>query len=754
MPRTLRRLPSETTHASDSEPEREAHRRAHENPETQSSSGSHSSASNSPPPCHAEPHPQRTLDSCLAAVEKDLAEIKQELNCQKHHRESVDDSRPSTPHPKLARCMRDQLVGSDSPVGRLEEPQIHRSSLMLSTPEREEMSRCLGEVLCFSDARGELYDAVHEWPEPVFWETIHAGMMSKLVMERDPAAATRDPQNSHGEGKEGCPNDGTVLLPRSGYDLLHYFDLGIWGKHVWRTLVEYLQAEKLVSKFNDNMSEFPRWRGLKHTLSPTTIDYSEGQTFVDILKSSLPCLVQLLTRNSLFVRIVRVMDKLRIMLGLPVTTKTRLDHTDKLILEYERTCSKLYQDFDKDFNFLKQHYLKHARRSFMSQGTSRNMNTRIGEGFQQEVAKMYEKTNGKNAQHLISSQDKNEEAMARIKMAVWQQSQTDSDIDDSECELVAQPVSTAHWTLGAPDRPISAHRIEAEKRGNGSFRNFNIRLREYIAHHHPSHWVRLEQEIKANFNSSFVHISRVALSLTLPWSVHFARLPGNQEPPPTAWFGSNSVQSAFFVTLEHIWRKKISSQAVSSLAKAVSTRRKNSECWLNLGVLKIKPKKPPNPHCNHQASITAIVPRRAADAGKTPTWLKCKRGMWVDEVPQMYRNMPQRVDRGRNENLEDIRGYAPRESHAHQAPDTSQRPVLGRARDSAVGGCDRRVVQKDEADWKVYELDAAKRMQMSSKMVFQCGTESGPNGESNRTPVTRWRRAIWQHQTVAQTEHG
>ncbi|KAJ7161965.1 hypothetical protein C8R43DRAFT_1233498 [Mycena crocata] len=125
MPRTLRRLPSETTHASDSEPEREAHRRAHENSEPRSSS--HSSASNSPPPrrmplstvsntlVDAEPHPRRTLDSRLAAIERHLVEIKQELNCQKRHRESVDDSRPSTPHPKRARRMRDQPVGSDSP---------------------------------------------------------------------------------------------------------------------------------------------------------------------------------------------------------------------------------------------------------------------------------------------------------------------------------------------------------------------------------------------------------------------------------------------------------------------------------------------------------------------------------------------------------------------------------------------------------------------------------------------------------------
>jgi hypothetical protein len=31
------------------------------------------------------------------------------------------------------------------------------------------------------------------------------------------------------------------------------------------------------------MANFPRWRDLKH-LFPTTIDYSDGQSFLDILK--------------------------------------------------------------------------------------------------------------------------------------------------------------------------------------------------------------------------------------------------------------------------------------------------------------------------------------------------------------------------------------------------------------------------------------------------------------------------------------
>jgi hypothetical protein len=33
------------------------------------------------------------------------------------------------------------------------------------------------------------------------------------------------------------------------------------------------------------MANFPRWRDLKHISSPTTIDYSDGQTFLDILKA-------------------------------------------------------------------------------------------------------------------------------------------------------------------------------------------------------------------------------------------------------------------------------------------------------------------------------------------------------------------------------------------------------------------------------------------------------------------------------------
>ncbi|KAJ7891541.1 hypothetical protein B0H13DRAFT_1887092 [Mycena leptocephala] len=129
----------------------------------------------------------------------------------------------------------------------------------------------------------------------------------------------------------------------------------------------------------------------------------------------------------------------------------------------------------KDFNFLKQHSLIYSIEEFMSKGTSRNMNTRVGEGFQQEVEKMYQKTNGKNAER-----------------------QANLDLEDGERIVipVASGISSGHWRLGSPVPRVPPPRLEAERKNDTAFRGFTMRLREYIAQHHPAHQVRLEQLIQ------------------------------------------------------------------------------------------------------------------------------------------------------------------------------------------------------------------------------------------------------------------
>ncbi|KAJ7817727.1 hypothetical protein B0H13DRAFT_1662465 [Mycena leptocephala] len=276
----------------------------------------------------------------------------------------------------------------------------------------------------------------------------------------------------------------------TGYDCLHFFDGGIWGRHMWVLLKEYLQTtvhqHALLS-----MDKFPRWRDLKHLSSPTTIDYSDGQTFLDILKCALPCLVQILPPNSCLIKLVRVMQKVRIMLGLEVTIASRMELLRKWINLYEKVCEACQHD--KSLNFLKQHFLSHAIKNFRGKGTSRNMNTRVGEGFQQEVAAQYKKTNGKNAEHQISVMDENEETMARIQMEVdkWLKSQEE---DEQDPVLVSS--NAAHWQLGSADPRITTVRMEAVHRSDPSFRDFNLKLREYLAYHHPSHFVRPDQDIQ------------------------------------------------------------------------------------------------------------------------------------------------------------------------------------------------------------------------------------------------------------------
>ncbi|KAJ7775941.1 hypothetical protein DFH07DRAFT_766883 [Mycena maculata] len=268
----------------------------------------------------------------------------------------------------------------------------------------------------------------------------------------------------------------------TGYDCLHFFDGGIWGRHMWPLIKGYLQSSGLASKFNANMADFPRWRDLKHLSSPTTIDYSDGQTFLDILK------------NSCLVRVIRTMVKVRIMLGLEVVVETRLELLRKFIADYERICKDVSETHSKSFNFLKQHFLSHAIGCFKDKGTSRNQNTRVGEGFQQEIAAQYVKTNGKDAEHQMSIMDENEETMARLDMKVneWQKSQ-----EEDETEPVLPPhTAQAHWRLGSTDAQMTSTRIETINRSNSLYRDFNMRLREYLAEHHLNHPVCDDENIQ------------------------------------------------------------------------------------------------------------------------------------------------------------------------------------------------------------------------------------------------------------------
>ncbi|KAJ7920714.1 hypothetical protein B0H13DRAFT_1867218 [Mycena leptocephala] len=127
----------------------------------------------------------------------------------------------------------------------------------------------------------------------------------------------------------------------TGYDCLHFFDGGIWGQHMWVLLKEYLQTNGLATDFNSNT--FPRQQQSIIRWSDI-FGYSQGNHVAD--SSSI------LPPNSCLIKLVRVMQK------------------------------EVSEEHDKSLNFLKKHFLSHAIKNFRGKGTSRNMNTCVGEGFQ------------------------------------------------------------------------------------------------------------------------------------------------------------------------------------------------------------------------------------------------------------------------------------------------------------------------------------------------------------------------------------
>lgn len=62
---------------------------------------------------------------------------------------------------------------------------------------------------------------------------------------------------------------------------------------------------------------------------------------------------------------------------------------------------KVSKEYGKSFDFFKQHYVSHIITDILQKGTSDNMSTRPGEGFQQEAAEAFEQTNMKNAEKQV-----------------------------------------------------------------------------------------------------------------------------------------------------------------------------------------------------------------------------------------------------------------------------------------------------------------------------------------------------------------
>ncbi|KAF8577038.1 hypothetical protein K439DRAFT_1622385 [Ramaria rubella] len=267
------------------------------------------------------------------------------------------------------------------------------------------------------------------------------------------------------------------------YDLLHADDIGKWGKHLWPLLLEILGTLKKKGELSINMNLVPRWPNLKHFLSVTTLDFSDGQGYFDILK--------LLPADSPMIHCIRAYACFRIFAGLHVITEQQIERMKGHLKTYEYRCSEIHAMYGKDFNFPKQHAPAHLEYDITHKGATINYNTHVGEGVQQEVQQAYVQTNGKKVEGQMTHIDENQEAIGCIRMAV---DAYDAELKEQtgEIELQEKRKITSssepqgHWKLGAPEKHKTSKEIETDKKGNPTFRNFHKNLVAFLREICPS----------------------------------------------------------------------------------------------------------------------------------------------------------------------------------------------------------------------------------------------------------------------------
>ncbi|KIJ25403.1 hypothetical protein M422DRAFT_273649 [Sphaerobolus stellatus SS14] len=222
------------------------------------------------------------------------------------------------------------------------------------------------------------------------------------------------------------------------------------------------------ARLSKNVDKMPRWRGLKHFKAVTSTEFTDGNSYKDILKIILPSVVDLLPANSALVHCIRLLGIMRAIAGLRVIREDQIEYLEDCLPRYEKYCIST---------------------------------TRPGEGFQQEVQQAYDQTNFRNAESQMVKIDENQEVIARIRMAVDRFDALTSlereELDSTDGGPLVSPSETeAHWALGSPLSKCDPNRLEEANSQHPGFRRFTMRLTEFLSEvsdpeHRPTSPLRL-----------------------------------------------------------------------------------------------------------------------------------------------------------------------------------------------------------------------------------------------------------------------
>ncbi|KAJ7201091.1 hypothetical protein GGX14DRAFT_659051 [Mycena pura] len=287
----------------------------------------------------------------------------------------------------------------------------------------------------------------------------------------------------------------------NAYDLLHSDEGGKWGKHIWPLLLDVLKAAGYKGRLT------MKWAGIPRHIKSTRSLASVSPQLSDTPKCILPCIVQLLPSKSCLVHCIRYYQLCRFTIGLKCGSDTCNLSLNDYKGKYQKYCERVKNEYDKDFNFYKQHAMAHVVEDITEKGAPPGYSTRPGEGFHQEVKEAFDQTNFRNTDPQLARIDENKEAFARIRMAVEEYDALRStEAVGEDFEVFKRDGSDLHWSLGSPLKWTTAEILQHDLKD----RNFAANLRAFRNEFVVDQALHPDQVI--NVCSNYYHFSVAIMS--------------------------------------------------------------------------------------------------------------------------------------------------------------------------------------------------------------------------------------------------
>ncbi|TFK39111.1 hypothetical protein BDQ12DRAFT_698231 [Crucibulum laeve] len=283
------------------------------------------------------------------------------------------------------------------------------------------------------------------------------------------------------------------------WDRMHSYPHGLGGKHLFPELQSFLSESHIkAKKADDQISSLPRWRGLNHFSSLTSITFSDANKYEDILKMSIFVTHNLISANTspngyLLLKCLQSYLNLDMYAALEV-------HTEITLKDAQQELHRFMRLINKNWSFPKMHTHWHAfLGDIIQKGVTANMSTKPNEKCHGPLKLAYLlMTNFKHVGPQILKIDHWKLVAAFIRDNINELDGLDKDKDgdgDPENELdICTSVFDGTYgqiKLGAEQKKITFQKLETLKSNEIAFNHFRIRFTTFLGEYCQSNNISL-----------------------------------------------------------------------------------------------------------------------------------------------------------------------------------------------------------------------------------------------------------------------